>query len=81
MLPGQRISVDPYVKAIPGWLYIYKGSTQEKYMLYGGMILTGHASRYISIGNKVNLSYALLILYHYSILKYVLIMVCGVIYQ
>ena len=57
MFPGQRISVDQYVRSLLGRLYIYKCGTQEKYMLHDGMIFTDHASRYVSTGHQVNLSY------------------------
>ena len=57
MFPGQRISVDHYVRALLGRLYICKGGPQEKYMLHCGMVLTNHAGRYVSTGRQVNLSY------------------------
>ena len=49
--------MDKYVRALPGRLCIYKGGTQEKYMLHGGMIFTDHTSRYVSTGHQVNVSY------------------------
>ena len=49
--------MDHYVRSLPGRLHIYKGGTQEKYMLHGGMVFTDRASRYVSTGHQVNLSY------------------------
>ena len=57
MLPGQRISVDHYVRGLPGHICSYTGYPQEKYMLHGEMIFTDHANRYVSTGHKVNISY------------------------
>ena len=45
------------MRALPGWIYIYKGVPQENYMLHGGMILTHHKIRYFSTGHQVNVSY------------------------
>ena len=79
MLPGQRISVDQYVRSIPGRRCIYRCGTQEKYMLHGGMIFTDHASRYVSTGNQVNFSYGESIK---SKLKYEIYTInCGVLVQ
>ena len=57
MFPGQRISVDHYVRALPGRLCCYRGCPRENYMLHGGIIFTHHAGRYVSTGHKINFSY------------------------
>ena len=79
MLPGKRISVDQYVRALLGWIYIYKCGTQEKYMLHGGMIFTDHASRYVSTGNQVNFSYGEYLKYKLKYERYATN--CGVLVQ
>ena len=56
LFPGQRISVDHYVRDVPGRIYKYRGGSEGKDMSCGGMVFTNHIRRYILTGNQVNIS-------------------------
>ena len=56
LLPGQRISLDHYVNAVPEHLYSSIGSYQEKHMFHCGMIFSNHAIGYVLTRHQVNLS-------------------------
>ena len=54
--PGQRVSVDQYVCALPGRLYSSRGGTRESEKYHGGTIFVDHASGYIHIQHQVSLA-------------------------
>ena len=55
LLPGQRVSVDHFISAIPGRLYKSRGGTHLEDKYHGGAIFVDHASGHISIRHQVSL--------------------------
>ena len=53
MVPGQRVSVDPFRSALHVRLYNSKGRTDAKDVFNGGCIFVDHASGYIQVLHQV----------------------------
>ena len=56
LLPGQKISADQYVSAVPGRLYTSRGSKSSKDKFCGGTIFVDHASGFIDVRHQPTLS-------------------------
>ena len=56
LVPGQQVSVDHFMSALPGSLYDTRGWTDAKYMFHGGCIFLDHASEYIQVWHQVTFS-------------------------
>jgi hypothetical protein len=53
--PGQMVSIDQYISALPGRLPHTKGKESKKDMYRGGTLFVDHASGYIFLKNQVSL--------------------------
>ena len=56
LLPGQKVSADQYVSAVPGRLYTSRESESSKDKLCGWTIFVDHASGYIDVRHQPTLS-------------------------
>ena len=53
--PGDKVSVDQYISALPGRLRGTYGKESPKQQFHGGTIFVDHATQYVSIHNQVSL--------------------------
>jgi hypothetical protein len=53
--PGQMVSIDQYISALPGRLPHTKGKESKKNIYRGGTLFVDHASGYIFLKNQVSL--------------------------
>jgi hypothetical protein len=56
LTPGDKVSIDQYISALPGRLSNTKGKEPKKDKYHGGTIFIDHASQYVYLKNQVSLT-------------------------
>ena len=56
LLPGEKVSIDQYISALPGRLPHTKGKESKKDRYHGGTIFVDHASQFVHLSNQVSLN-------------------------
>jgi hypothetical protein len=56
LLPGDKVSIDQYISALPGQLPHTKGKESKKDRYHGGTIFMDHSSQYFYLQNQVSLT-------------------------
>jgi hypothetical protein len=56
LIPGDKVSIDQYISALPGRLPNTKGKEPKKDRYHGGTIFVDHASQYVYLRSQVSLT-------------------------